>query len=115
MERIAQKSVLTLTPNGTNTIDFVLSPDLVRWTIHVYPKDDSGGAFNDSTVELQYGVGSDYLSINPAASAVALTNKDNPITLSDQVSKVRLKITNGATPPNKGITAEIYGARDAAR
>lgn len=110
MERITTKTKNPLTTNGTDNIDFVIPAGYYTWTFLVYPKDVAGAPV-DSTVEVLYGVGSDFASTNPAGTSTAITNKVNVITRTDQVSKVRLKFTN-TTPANQGVTVELYGSRD---
>lgn len=112
MERIAYQKIDTLTPNDDDNLDFVLPPGFARWTMHIVPK--GTGTPDASTFELQYGIGSSFYTTNPASSGTLTTNQDNVVTRTDQVSKVRLKFTNGATPPDSGIEVEVYGSREQA-
>jgi hypothetical protein len=122
MEWIATKTKNPLTDSGHNTgngagidlIDFVLPPGLASWSIHVVPIDAATPAVVAPTVEVLYGIGSSFYTTNPTGGAVAtVINQDNVITRTDQISKVRLKITNGAVVPSGGVRAELYGSRTA--
>lgn len=107
------KRVVVLTASDTDEVDFVLPPWAIGFSFMVIPKDDGTGAPPDApTLKIQYGASDgEHYDTNPPGTAATVVNEANVVTRSDGMNKLRLVLTNGATPPNGGALIELYAAR----
>jgi len=96
---------------GTVERTIRIPPAAGRWTLQIVPVD--GGAAADPTFVLEYDVGGNvFVPINPAAAGTALRDKTNVITREDVVTRVKAKVTNGASVIAGDVLIRLYESRE---
>ncbi len=111
MELIATGEIESLTANEEDHLDFVLPSGFASWSLLVVPRHVGGGTPDSPDARLQYFVGGTYYDVNAETPVAAAPNEVCAYSRSDLIPRIRLILDNGASPPDNGAVAQLFGVR----